>query len=110
MATYTNTIFKLLQAINFQYDEKLLYNSSQFYSVKEKRPVTIYTIKKATIEDGEMKSGSVELFSSPKKLHIVFFLRDYLYELQGQEIPTDDEIWNNAKRNYYERKNKRSDY
>lgn len=104
-----NNVFKLLQAINFKYDEKLLYNSTQFYSVDQKRPITIYTIKK-TIIDEYNKAESVELFSTPKKLHILFFLRDYLYKLEGKEIPTDDEIWNDAKAKYERKKQRRSDY
>ena len=106
MATLSSNIMKLLQAINFQYDEKLLYNTSQFYSKDQQRAVTMYIIKKAIVTEDKY-TESVELFKSTYRLHILLFLRDYLYELEGKELPTDDEKWNEYKARYAERRDKK---
>ena len=88
---------KLQQAINSK-GEKILYTTSQFYSDEQDRPVTIYSIKKAVFDEKRNKNINVELFSSTSLIQIVLFLRDYWYELNGFEIPTDNEEWNNIKR------------
>ena len=102
MATLGNNVFKLLQAINFQYDEKLLYNSTQFYSVKQQRPVTVYTIKKTVIKSSNY-SESVEIFSTTSRVQVVLFLRDYLFRISGAETPRDNPEWEQIKKDYIEK-------
>lgn len=84
---------KLQQAINTK-GEKILYTTSQFYSNEQNRPVTIYSIKKAVFDEKKNKNVNIELFSSTSLIQIVLYLRDYWYELNGQDIPTDNEEWN----------------
>lgn len=99
-----NKILRLLQAINFQYDAKLLYSSSQFYSKSLQRTITMYTIKQAVVDEESDYTESVELFRTTYRFHILLFLRDYLYECSGKEVPTDDEKWENAKKRYAEKR------
>jgi len=93
---------KLQQAINSR-GEKILYTTSQFYSDEQDRPVTIYSIKKAVFDEKKNKNVNIELFNSTSLIQIVLFLRDYWYELNGIEIPKDNEEWNRVKENYKSR-------
>lgn len=90
---------KLQQAINGK-GEKILYTTNQFYSDEQDRPVTIYSIKKAIFNEEKKRNINIELFSSTSILQIVLFLRDYWYELNGWEVPTDNEQWNKIKEEY----------
>ena len=101
----THIIQKLQRALICE-GELTLITTSQFYSMDKHKVVTRYHVKKQ-IQDSEnrMKSTMVELFSSCSQLQITFFLRDYLYEIQGKPIPTDNEYWNMAKQKYFEGKN-----
>ena len=93
-------IHKLQAAINQKYEEKILYNKQQWYSDKQKRPVTRYIIKKAVFDDKRGKNINLELFSSCSQIQIVLFLRDYWYQLNGWEVPHDNEMWEKAKQEY----------
>jgi len=89
----TKMIYKLRQAINAK-GHKLLFNSTEFYSDAQQRPIAIYHIKDSVYDPQTGKYTTQELFSSPSHLQIVFFLRDYLFALEGKELPTDNEFWN----------------
>ena len=80
-----------------------MYSTSQFYSVKQDRPITTYQIRQAIVDEETKKSKSVELFKSTSQLQILLFLRDLWYEVNGWEVPTDNEMWNKAKERYYEK-------
>jgi len=95
-------IHKLQTAINMM-GYKILYSTSQFYSVQQDRPVTIYAIKQAVWDEEKQKVRSVEMFKSTSQLQIVLFLRDFWYEINGWEVPTDNEMWNEAKEKYYDK-------
>lgn len=86
-------IKKLQSAINGR-GGRLLYQTSQFYSDSQDRPVTIYYIKEARDVPGQKKKKNVELFHSASQVQIVLFLRDYWYQMTGQELPTDNVMWN----------------
>ena len=96
-------IHKLQNAINSK-GHRLLYNRTQFYSDKEDRPVTMYKISKAIWDEDKQRTTSYEVFSSFSQIQIVLWLRDYWYEINGWEVPTDNEMWNEVKKKYYERK------
>lgn len=98
MASNSNSkIIKLQRALN-QKGCHILYSTSQFYSVDQKRPVTKHTIKQA-IYNGESKyCDVVHLFSSYSQLQVVLFLRDLWCEVNGDEIPTDNPIWEGVKK------------
>ncbi len=102
-------IHKLQQAINAKGGGPLLYNKTQFYSQQQDRPVTLYTIKLAVYNEKTGKNSYKELFSSTSQIQIVLFLRDYWYEMNGWEVPTDNELWNKAKEYYRKRKSKGKD-
>ena len=93
-------IKKLQKAINEKYDAKILINKTQYYSEEADRPLELIVIKKAIWDPHKDKFKSVELFSSPSDVQIVLYLRDLWYELNGWEIPTDNEEWIKAKAKY----------
>ena len=93
MNSNTTMIKKLRSAINLK-GERLLYNTSEFYSEEQNRTVTIYTIKKQVWNPKLQKNKNIELFHSTSQIQIVLFLRDYWYNLNGMELPTDNEKWN----------------
>lgn len=95
----TRMLRKLQSAINAYSDDKILVSQSEWYSDKRNCPVTSYVIKKSlppdNIQRGRKKT--IELFSTTSQIQAVLYLRDYWYALQGIEIPTDNEYWNNIK-------------
>ena len=99
-------IKKLQKGINQRFKEKILFNKTQWYSHTQDRPVTTYVIKKAYWDEQKKRTVSTELFHSTSEIQIVLFLRDYWFELNGWEVPTDNEMWNKAKQKYYERSTK----
>ena len=103
MASNTVNIHKLQTAINGK-GYNILYSTSQFYSFKQDRPVTVYQLRRAVWDEDTQKSKSIELFKSTSQLQILLFLRDYWYEINGWEVPTDNEMWNKAKERYYEKR------
>lgn len=100
----SRTIQKLQRALEFE-GELITISTSQFYSMDKHKFVTRYHVKKQVqSEENRHKSNQVELFSSCSQIQITLFLRDYLFELQGKEVPTDNEIWNAAKAEYFKGK------
>ena len=100
-------IHKLQNAINGK-GYKILYSTSQFYSDQQKRPVTQYYIKQVydIPEEEQTKTRRhkyIELFKSCSQIQIVLFLRDYWYNINGWEVPTDNKMWNEAKQKYYDK-------
>lgn len=102
MASNSVNIHRLQQAINSR-GMKILYNTSQFYSDKQDRPVTMYCVKQAIFDENKGKHTTVELYKSTSQLQILLFLRDFWFELNGWELPTDNEMWNEAKRKQQEK-------
>lgn len=100
MANSNSTmIHKLQTAINSK-GYKLLYNTSQFYSDKQNRPVTQYVIRQVVPDDSKKRNRHIELFKSCSQIQVVLFLRDFWFEINGWEVPTDNEMWNEAKQKY----------
>lgn len=104
-------IHKLQNAINSK-GYKLLYNKTQFYSEAQKRPVTQYTIRQVVdnpeaIGTNNKKTSCIELFKTCSQIQVVLFLRDFWYELNGWEVPKDNEQWNKAKEKYYAKKSEK---
>lgn len=105
MASNSVNIHKLQSAINGK-GYKILYSTSQFYSIKQDRPVTVYQLRQAVWDEEKQKTRSVEIFKSTSQLQILLFLRDFWYEVNGWEVPTDNESWNRAKEKYMEKQAK----
>ena len=98
-------IKKLQRAINDTFGDRILINKTQYYSESADKVLELLIIKKAVWDDDKEKFKNIELFSSPSDIQIVLWLRDYWYELNGWEVPTDNEEWNKAKERYEERHN-----
>ena len=104
MQSNSAMIHKLQNAINTKFDAKILYNKQQWYSQEQNRPVNQYVLRKAYMDEDAGKMKTIELFSSCSQIQIVLWLRDYWYELNGWEVPQDNEMWNKAKEKYLEKK------
>lgn len=98
-------IKKLQKAINENFGAKILVNKTQYYSQDADRVLELLVIKKAVWDKEKQRFKNIELFSSASDVQIVLWLRDYWYELNGWEIPTDNETWNKAKEAYEDRHN-----
>lgn len=96
-ASNKTMIHKLQTAINMN-GGCILIDKVQFFSEEQNRPISLYKIS----TPGEvMKSGRRKkdvLFMTPSQIQVVLYLRDYLYWLQGKEIPTDNEMWEKIKK------------
>lgn len=86
-------IKKLQRAINNK-GYAITYNTSQFYSNEQDRPVTMYSIKKVVYNEKIDRNKYVEIFKSTSMIQIVLCLRDIWYMINGIELPTDNEDWN----------------
>ena len=93
-------IKKLQKAINEKFGAKILLNKSQYYSEDSDRVLELLVIKKAIWDSDKQRFKNIELFSSASDVQIVLWLRDYWYELNGWEVPTDNQEWNKAKKAY----------
>ena len=93
MASNITNIKKLQHAINSK-GENILYNTNQWYSESQNRPVTLYSIKKAVWDEDAQRMVNIELFKSASQIQILLFLRDYWFRLNGKELPTENEEWN----------------
>lgn len=94
-ASNRTMIHKLQNAINSN-GGKILYEKSQFFSDKEDRPVTLYKISQS-IDTSDGKRKKEKLFETPSMIQVVLYLRDVWYTMQGQELPTDNEMWEAVK-------------
>jgi len=83
---------KLVTALNTK-GYKLLLNYKQFLGADEKVR-RYYTVNQATWNPDKQKYESTQIYGSPSNIRIVLFLRDMWCEANGQELPTDNEMWN----------------
>lgn len=103
MASNSTNIHRLQRAINNK-GGTILYNTTQFYSFEQDRPITVYIVRQAFFDEQKQKTKYEELFSSTSQIQVLLFLRDYWFQMNGWEVPTDNELWNKAKEAYYERR------
>ncbi len=96
----SRTIKTLQRALQME-GEFILINTSQFYSIDKHKTVTRYHVKKQVQSEDKNKSSQVELFSSCSQIQITLFLRDYYYEVTGQEVPHDNPYWEQVKAEYF---------
>lgn len=92
-------IHKLQQALNMR-GLRIMYSTSQFYSEQQNRPVTIYHIKQAVWDEEKGKFQNMELFKSTSQVQVVLYLRDLWYDINGKEVPQNNEVWNAKKADY----------
>lgn len=92
MADINVSIQKLLKALNLK-GEMLLYSKKQFMG-KEGQPHNLYTISKAVWDADRQKYGSTEIYKSTSTVRIALYLRDMWFSVNGWDLPTDNEMWN----------------
>lgn len=101
MAVKYMTLAKKLQTVcNNKFGVRILINTNQWYSLDQDRAVTQYKIMQVVKNDEKGKDISIELFKTYSQVQLVLFLRDFWYELNGWEVPHDNETWENIKNNY----------
>lgn len=102
MASYARLAKKLQSAINQRTGDgaKLLINTQQWYSKDKGRTITSYVIKQSTMDANRSYRNNVELFRTYSQVQMVLWLRDYWYELNGWEVPTDNNTWEELKKEY----------
>lgn len=103
MGKYLTTARKLQTACNERFGVHLLINQRQWFSKDKNRAVTIYTVLHS-IPGENKKDINTVLFSTYSQVQLVLFMRDYWYNLNGWEVPTDNEEWEAIKRQYAENK------
>lgn len=96
MPSNSTNIRKLQSALN-RNGRKILYSTSQFYSMQQDRPITVYMLKEAVYNEETQRTHAVELFKSTSQIQILLFLRDLWYEMNGWEVPTDNPMWEDIK-------------
>lgn len=92
MASIDGSISKLVKALN-THGYMLMYNKKQFMGV-EGIPHNLYSVTQAKWIPEKNKYGQVEVYKSTSTVRVVLFLRDLWYLEQGQDLPTDNEMWN----------------
>lgn len=97
MASNIKNIRKLQTAINSISETKILYQTAQFWTPHDKRAIQKYIIKRSVYNATTERYDAEEIFSTYSQLQVILFLRDYLFTLQGKEIPTDNKLWNEIK-------------
>ena len=97
------TIKKLQRAINNVVENKILINKTQIYHKDIDKVSELIIVKRAIWDNEKQRNRYEELYHSNSDVQIVLFLRDMWYELNGWEVPTDNEEWNKAKERYYNR-------
>ena len=101
MQSNSTMIRKLQRAINEKFHYGVLINHTQWYSESQDRPITTITIKKNLPREKDQKySKTIELFKTTSEIQVILFLRDLWYELNGWEVPTNNPVWEEAKKSY----------
>lgn len=99
MPSNATMIKKLIGALNRK-GQRVLYTTSQFWSVEANRPVTVYHVKRAVWDDEKEKFYNIDLYRNTSQIQIVLFLRDMWYTVNGKELPQNNELWNEIKDNH----------
>lgn len=103
MTTNLNkTIKKLQLGIKYKHGVILTMAKNEWYSSKMDMTINDYIVKQAVVNPETGRTTYVEIFKSTSKIQQCLFLRDYFYWLEGKEIPTDNEIWNEKRRKFYD--------
>ena len=92
MADINKSIQKLIQALN-QKGYMLMYNKKQFMGI-EGQPHNLYSITQAKWDPMKNRYGQIEVYKSTSTVRVVLFLRDLWFLENGEELPTDNKMWN----------------
>ena len=99
MYNLDRTINRLKIAIRQKYDIKLLITTKEWFSEEKQVLMPYYIISRYHYDAKLKKAKQEELFRCGSKIQVVLFLRDYLYTLNGWEIPKND-YWDKKKEKY----------
>ena len=102
MTNLNKTIKKLQLGIKVKHGVVLTLARNEWYSQKMDMIINDYIVKQLVKNEESGRSTYVEIFKSTSKIQQCLFLRDFLYWLDGKEIPTDNEMWNEKRRNFYD--------
>ena len=91
-------MIKALQKALNNKGDKILYQTSQFYSEQKQEPITFHHIKRSVKDEETGKNKHIELFKSTSMIQIVFFLRDMWYRMNNLDLPQDNEQWNSIRK------------
>ena len=83
---------KLIKALNSR-GHKVTMSVKQFIG-REGQPHNMYSVNKATWDEDRKRYSHDELYASTSMVRITLFLRDMWFEVNGWELPTDQEQWN----------------
>lgn len=100
MAKYAQMAKRLQGAINKRVEGKLVINTQQWYSEKKSRPITLYILRQEIKKPSGKGKTVTDLFRTYSQIQMLLFLRDYWFELNGWEVPTDNPIWEEVKKRY----------
>lgn len=92
MAVSNRTMIHKLQTAINNNGGIILIDRVQFYSKEQNRPVSSYKICTKVADRKQT------LFKTSSQIQVVLFLRDYWFMMNGWEIPTDNEMWNEIKK------------
>ena len=95
---YARIAKKLQTACRQVFGVKLLIDERQWYHKDKNIPITVYTLYQIELDgDRQIKT---KLFQTYSLIQLVLYLRDLWYILNGWEVPTDNEIWEEIKKKY----------
>lgn len=97
---YIHIAKKLQTACNKLFGVKLLIDQKQWFHKDKNTAITVYTLYQVIDKD---KPSKVKLFQTYSQVQLVLYMRDYWYELNGWEVPTDNKMWEDIKRKYGEK-------
>ena len=95
-ASNVSMIRRLQEAINRK-GGKILLDKYQFFSEEQQRPISVYRIARSIFNDEKGKNVRENLFETTSQIQVVLYLRDYWYTMNGTELPTDNETWNDIR-------------
>jgi len=96
MADLNRAVLKLIQALN-THNYQLLYHKKQFMG-KEGMPHNLFVLSKAVWDEDKGKYGQVEVYKTTSLIRMVLYLRDMWSLEQGEELPQDNEVWNQIRK------------
>lgn len=101
---YLKTANKLRTAIQKRFGVKIMLCTNQWFSPDKDRAITCYILKEATWDSNVQKYVNTELYRAYSTVRITLYLRDYWYELNGWEVPTDNVMWEGVKNTWQHQK------
>lgn len=97
---YLRIAKKLQTACRKIFGVKLLINQRQWFSNDKDMAITVYTVNEVKLQGEGKRDASIELFRTYSQVQLVLFMRDYWYQLNGWEVPHDNQKWEEIKARY----------